>query len=1130
MDGINVTTQTLEESIRARPENLMASNVPIEEEHLIADANDPQSLCYETFITSPLMHHLFLEVISNAMDNCERSMRVNVDPGVVKVMMDISTGVISVYNEGLPFSCHFLDELQLYNPHAALFRLLSSTNYDTNDMQRTSAGRNGIGGSSVSLFTEYTKLHIFNAVSGVEYVQVSNDCMRDVSPPTITKYTGTKSNFTFEYKIHFPSVFAGSLGIMAYTDQMQRMLARICMELAMSSSGIPIFFNDVKYLYSTPQSFFDKLIVANATLHDSDVVSNHSNFITIKSPTYSTFAVVYDTPFGGRSIGYVNGIPNPKGGTHVDEILRKIFNVIKDDVNVKKICNKFTSAALSKHISIFVTCRIPTNLIAFDDGQRKQKLRCDSYKPVFNEKCDAAIHAMHSWLAIEAIARINSAKVFKNVNGKKTYFLSSPPEGLNDAEEAGGPNSYRCILNILEGVSTKNTVLKGVNTKYEGVYAVGGKILNTSKCNDDSKDMDQCALEKLANKKIKGIVDSMGFTIGMDYSLDKNMNTLRYHHIRFLTDEDVDGYHIQGLLFNMVRDLFPSLFKRKGFISVGHTPLIKLAGAPKQYADNVFYSVGEYEEWRDSHPSVKHTIKYFKGLGSNSDKDIISAFKMLKSNVYKYDDKADRFMALAFDRHHEDNRKQWISTYNRALVEKYVENDSISLFINTYLMTYNLELVARSIPSICDGLKPSQRKILFTAMHMPAKKCIPSSSFIGNVMSTAGYHHGDGPLYQAIACMISSYMGHNNYPLIVGRGQFGSIAEPSPSSARYTECGGSSNIKRFFSHYDDVLLEYTYDGTMRTEPKYYIPIVPLFALNGGSAIAVGWSTDYPPHKLENVVDWIKVFLLRKFKDDNAIKYPRLVPWYKDYKGIVRLVNAGSDDTSRRQYWVTEGKFMVLPKLNKVEVCGFPVGLTCDAYSRKLEKKVEAYKKAGKKLEYKRCTKNIIEKDGTITIIPNFIIHGLENPTITTLGLRTKVMDTNIKLLNENGRVMSFDSMHDAMMYWCEFRYNLYAKRKEAQISLLKEELDKLNLRANFIRDVMDGVIDITLFRGMKSSEVKAYLKEHNYPEEFMDVRLSEMNKEHHDLVKQKIDKVASNHAYYVNSNVARIWLDDLATL
>jgi DNA topoisomerase-2 len=1148
-DGDVVEEQTLQESIRLRPENLLANNHVEEREHIVAAPGTMTTMTTETFRCSPLMPHMFLEVLSNAVDNYEKTLLLDLDGGLIRVTVDPTVGMISVYNQGLPFCCDWVETSKVYNPELAVFRLLTSTNYDVEDLNRISSGRNGVGGSSVSLFSTRTLLQIKNGASGVEYTQESLDRMKQVLEPVIQEYPrGAPSSTTLTYWVDFPSVFKcepSEVPITEYSDPMVRMLAKACMEAAGSSTnGARVEFSPdngatyVTYHYPTLKDFCRAMFPEQESSSSSSRTSEDQPtsrrslvaFSELESDVarrgFSTRVVIYDTPFSGKSIGYTNGIPNPRGGSHIEAVSTFLVNTLRGtEWCTQKLGakTKITAQMLLRHISIVVMCKIPSVLVSFD-GQRKEKLVCGKYKPKFTDLDMRDIQTqMEDWEAFDVISRLFSAKLFKNIDGKKTYYIGV--KGCSDAKHAGTKESFRCTLNICEGDSTMNSVLKGVDSEFEGVYALGGKVLNTSRQNTyitpgSGTTQDECTAKKVSSKKIANLIKILGLRVGLDYALPENMATLRYHHIRLLTDEDVDGYHIQGLIYNLFRDVFPSLFSKEGFIVVGNTPLIRVEGRPEK-----FYSVGEYEEWREQNPSLKHKIKYYKGLGSNSDKNITDAFQSMRNREYKKDERAEIYMALAFDGGHEDSRKRWISSYDKTRVAKVIDPLSISGFVNGNLMLFNMDVVARSIPSICDGLKPSQRKILYTALSLPASvEHVSSLGFVGKVMELTHYHHGDASLYQTAAGMVSSFIGLNNYPLLRGEGQFGTIAETKPAAVRYTSLGCAPITKVLLSQNDSVLVEHCYDGTTKIEPKWYIPVVPLFALNGGMGIGVGWSTDYPPHRMDNVVDWIKAYIVNRVKHQpDAVQYPTLVPWYRGYTGTVRLVDKHGESKTSKDYWVTEGKFLYNKVQRVAEVVRFPVGLTCESYSKRLMSRKD-------KVDFKKTIKKEKLKDGSIAIIPHYILKGIDNPSLTSLGLRSKVCDTNINLLDPEGKVLSFEDMHDAMLYWCAWRWDMYAKRRESQIESINKVLQALSLKAQFVEDVLTGTINISSFRTLAQSEVKGVMDQKGYPISFLELSLSSFTKDKHGKLLGQIEAQKVELKYYNTATVPKMWCDDLQKL
>ncbi|MEO8076083.1 MAG: DNA topoisomerase IV subunit A [Acidobacteriota bacterium] len=169
-------------------------------------------------------------------------------------------------------------------------------------------------------------------------------------------------------------------------------------------------------------------------------------------------------------------------------------------------------------------------------------------------------------------------------------------------------------------------------------------------------------------------------------------------------------------------------------------------------------------------------------------------------------------------------------------------------------LNYALSVItSRALPDVRDGLKPVQRRILYTMWQqnltadVKHRKC---AKVVGDVMGN--YHpHGDSALYETLVRMAQSFS--LRYPLIDGSGNFGSLDGDSAAAMRYTEC-------RLARLSDEILLEIdqatvpfrpNYDGT-RTEPVVLPSRIPNLLINGATGIAVGMATNIPPHNIGDV--------------------------------------------------------------------------------------------------------------------------------------------------------------------------------------------------------------------------------------------------------------------------------------
>ena len=164
-------------------------------------------------------------------------------------------------------------------------------------------------------------------------------------------------------------------------------------------------------------------------------------------------------------------------------------------------------------------------------------------------------------------------------------------------------------------------------------------------------------------------------------------------------------------------------------------------------------------------------------------------------------------------------------------------------------------IVGRALPDARDGLKPVQRRILY-AMHemgiTPHAGHRKSSSIIGETMGN--YHpHGDSAIYDALARMAQDFS--LRYPLVDGQGNFGSVDGDPPAAMRYTEARMAPIAQELLADIDKdtVDFESNYDDRL-TEPAVLPSRIPNLLVNGASGIAVGMSTNLPPHNLGEVID------------------------------------------------------------------------------------------------------------------------------------------------------------------------------------------------------------------------------------------------------------------------------------
>ena len=192
-------------------------------------------------------------------------------------------------------------------------------------------------------------------------------------------------------------------------------------------------------------------------------------------------------------------------------------------------------------------------------------------------------------------------------------------------------------------------------------------------------------------------------------------------------------------------------------------------------------------------------------------------------------------------------------------------------------LNYALSVItARALPDVRDGLKPVQRRILYTMWQQNLtadakhRKC---AKVVGDVMGN--YHpHGDAAIYETLVRMAQSFS--LRYPLVDGSGNFGSLDGDAAAAMRYTECRLARLSDDMLSEIEQSTVAFrpNYDGT-RTEPVVLPARLPNLLVNGATGIAVGMATSIPPHNLGEICT-----ALIKLSENDELTTAQLCRWVK----------------------------------------------------------------------------------------------------------------------------------------------------------------------------------------------------------------------------------------------------------
>jgi DNA topoisomerase-2 len=362
---------------------------------------------------------------------------------------------------------------------------------------------------------------------------------------------------------------------------------------------------------------------------------------------------------------------------------------------------------------------------------------------------------------------------------------------------------------------------------------------------------------------------------------------------------------------------------------------------------------------------------------------------------------------------------------------------SITEFLSNEYKEFALySIEGRAIPSVIDGFKPTQRKIIHISnlvWKTGSEKNLKVFQLSGKVASDAFYHHGDMSLSNAIINLAQKFK--NNAPLLEEDGQFGSLRSPQAGAPRYIGTKLSANFRLIYKDFE--LLEYKEEEGEIIEPKYFLPIIPTVLINGGSGIAVGFASNILNRDIKEIIDVCVKYL-------NGKKITTVKP------SLIGFTGTYTQDTENNKKWYIRGKFERVNS-STVKITELPPSMTYEKYEEILDKLVEnkdivSYED--------NCKDNI---DYTI----KFTRVGLEILSDDKLFNLLKLVESeteNFNTLDEYGKLKIFESVDDIIQYFVDFRLKYYQVRKDHQLDKMQHELKVLGNRGKFIKAILDGKI------------------------------------------------------------------------
>jgi len=948
---------------------------------------------------SPALLKIFDEILVNAID---RNSLYPKNTTSISVSIDRETGTISVENNGplggIAIKMH--EKEGIWNPELTFGHLLTSTNYDDN-AKRVVGGRNGYGAKLANVYSTKFTVTIKDGENKKKYTQTWTKNMRVCDPPKITSHSASTSSVCISFT---PEWYL--FGMSGLDDDIYKIFEKRVYDANMCTSpNCKVKFQG-DILPKCPLNIYAKMYTKSEEI------------VTAISDNWSVCVAPSDDGF--EHVSFVNGICTTKGGTHVDHVANIISAGIIEEMK-KKI--QLRPHQVKNAFMVFVKATL-VNPSFGSQVKSDCTLKPQEFGSKFEPPKTFVKNILKTSIQNEllALSKFKELKELKKSDGNRKTKITGIPK-LDDANKAGSVNSGKCTLIITEGDSAKTLAVAGlsiVGRDHYGVFPLRGKCKNVR---------DASVKQLMDNKEFNDLKKILGLQQDKVYT---SLSELRYGRLMIMTDADADGSHIKGLILNMIHFFWPSLLDL-GFVVSMVTPIIK---ATKGTTTKSFYTDSTFREWYgDGKPGWK--IKYYKGLGTSTSAEAREYFKMIGDLTVRFDpdETTTDSVVLAFDKTKADDRKKWLleSTEKKPseLEVAYGSVDKLGItdFIHKDLVNFSLADLKRSIAHMSDGLKPSQRKVLYACFARNLTNEMKVAQLAAYVSEKTSYHHGEVSLADTIVKLAHSFVGSNNIHLLEPCGQFGTrlMGGKDASQPRYIFTKLTKQARQLYDQKDDAILKYLDDDGKSIEPDHFVPVIPTVLVNGTEGIGTGFSCYVPPYNPEDIRANIERLLTGK--DMIAMK-----PWFRGFKGTVTTDGNGS--------WVAEGKWATA-KAGVIKITELPPGRWTQDFKEYLDTLIE-----------KKVIQNYINNSTTDQV--DFDITGYGgSDVVKDFKLQKTFHTSNMHLFHPTKGIHKYMSPEDILTDFVDIRMEAYKKRKAHMINVLERSMKKNMNMAKFVDMVIN---------------------------------------------------------------------------
>lgn len=1034
--------------VRQRPAMYLGCDREVTEGSYYGPEKDGDRLrmLHHTTEVCPGLFKCFDELLVNAGDYSDPNSKVDV--------RFLENGTLIVHNSrGIPV--HLMEDGQTWNITGAFGMMRTGSNFD-DSQGRTVGGLNGVGAKLCNILGNRFEVLTKDPNTGLIFKQVWQEHMSRVRSPHVRRKTkkklpgglpshvkarivyfddlpegfkkGTRISYSPDYDFFGENTFERIKVSAAH------FIRRRCVEIAATRS-VKVFFNG--------EAMPCRSLRDLARMYMEDPKGKTVLLSGTGGCDEDRWQAVVIPKVGenlSHSLSWVNGIPTPEGGEHV-----KAYNAF-----IQKVVNKLVPSSLKdeekrakrREITKFVKDNMDLVVSAVIVNPRfnnQGKTKLESKKatwgsvPTFTASDVSKTVSMVRDAVREAEERAKQ-EAFSQSTRRRQGRTRIP--GFDDATKAGTSGWEECSLILTEGLSAKALASRMVRAmgkkgpKYWGVFPLLGKLLNV------------LMRSAANNKEITNLMIALGMKL---QNIGRSeQDRLRYGSIVIMTDQDPDGSHIKGLVAAMLAKFYPKGLRRRGFVKIFHTPIVR-ATCGTEVVD--FYSQPEADAWIAARAGRRVHVKYYKGLGSWTNKDADAMAGRLERHLVPMDAATPEDISAIEKAFGPD------SSFRRDLVNGVPSLQPLDPrtvtswrgFVYTELSRFFHYDNARSIPGL-DGLKISQRKIIQavldqSSLPLPGGKSRGPkvAQLVGKVSSEMAYHHGEASLEKAIVNLAQDFPGSNNLPLLFPDGQFGTEAQGGKDHAasRYIFTTVQPYLRALFP--STTVLDYLEEDGSRIEPRMFFPVVPLSLVNGVKAgIGSGWATVLPPHRTTDVVQWLRA----KLDMNETISVP--MPSFEDFQR--GSVNGGRVEFSGTQAEEKDG----------VRVHSLAPGVWTDKFVADFSEECEVTKSINDEggVEFyldpveEDSSSSSSSSGGSKKRKRGTLIERVSKKNKTSISLQQMYLFAPGS--GEDLELRHFQTTDDIMNAYVEHGRLVYAKSHAALVESLQRKYDELCTKRNYI--------------------------------------------------------------------------------